>query len=138
MGKLTIFRTRAVVLGALATSLLGAATPGLADDAGKAMFMANCSACHRADGKGVPHAFPALAGDPFVVGPKGDPITRVLNGRGGMPSFKGDLSDDQIAGILTYVRSAWGNKAGPVSVGDVAAIRKSGGAVIQARGLQAH
>jgi cytochrome c6 len=138
MEKLMTFRARVAVLGALVAALLGA-TPGLADEPpGRAMFMANCSACHRADGKGVPHAFPALAGDPFVVGPKADPITRILNGRGGMPSFKADLSDDQIAAILTYVRSAWGNKAGPVAVGEVAAIRKSGGAMVQARGLQAH
>ena len=138
MEKLMTFRARDAVLGALVASLLGAATPGLADEPpGRAMFMANCSACHRADGKGVPHAFPALAGDPFVVGPKADPITRILNGRGGMPSFKADLSDDQIATILTYVRSAWGNKAAPVSVADVGAIRK-GGAPAQARGLQAH
>lgn len=131
------YRACAAALGALII-LAGAATPVLADDPpGRDMFMANCSACHRPDGKGVPHAFPALAGDPFVVGPKTDPIGRVLNGRGGMPSFKADLSDEQIAGILTYVRSAWGNKASPVAVAEVAAARK-GGEPAQARGLQAH
>lgn len=115
-----------------------AASPALAaDPPGKALFMANCSACHRPDGVGVKGAFPALAGDPFVVGPKVDPVTRVLNGRGGMPSFKADLADDQIAAILTYVRSSWGNRAEAVKPADVAAVRKGGG-VVQARGLQAH
>ena len=99
--------------------------------------MANCSACHRADGMGVKGAFPALAGDPFVVGPKVNPVTRVLNGRGGMPTFKADLTDDQIAAILTYVRASWGNHADAVKPADVAAVRAAGAAP-QARGLQAH
>jgi len=126
------------ILGLVAALSATAAGPALAGDLpGKAMFLANCSACHRVDGMGVKGAFPALAGDPFVVGPKVDPVARVLNGRGGMPSFKADLSDDQIAAILTYVRSSWGNKADAVKPADVAAVRL-GGAPAQARALQAH
>ena len=125
-------------LALLALALTGsAAGPALADPPGKALFLSNCSACHRPDGSGVKGAFPALAGDPFVVGPKENPITRVLNGRGGMPTFKAELSDDQIAAILTYVRSSFGNKAGSVSAADVAAVRKSP-APPAAHALQAH
>lgn len=138
MEKRMTFRARAAVLGAVIASVAAAAPALAADPPGKALFAANCSACHRLDGMGVKGAFPALAGDPFVTGPKANPITRVLNGRGGMPTFKAELTDDQIAAILTYVRSSWGNKAGPVSVGDVAAIRNNGGAPVQARALQAH
>ncbi|CAN7632270.1 cytochrome c [Phenylobacterium sp. LjRoot225] len=127
-----------IILGVGVALLTAAAAPALAADVpGKAMYQASCSACHRIDGVGVKGAFPALAGDPFVVGPKTDAVSRVLNGRGGMPSFKADLSDDQIAAILTYVRSSWGNKASPVKPADVAAVRK-GGAPVQARSLQAH
>src|SRR5690242_20424496 len=113
MGKRKTPTVRAALApaAALALAALAAGPAFAADPPGKAMFMANCSACHRPDGMGVKGAFPALAGDPFVVGPKANPVSRVLNGRGGMPAFKGDLSDAEIAAILTYVRSAWGNKA---------------------------
>jgi mono/diheme cytochrome c family protein len=115
-----------------------ASGPALAaEPPGKSLFLANCSACHKADATGVKGAFPALAGDAFVVGPKANPVTRVLNGRGGMPSFKADLNDDQVAAILTYVRSSFGNSAEAVSPADVAAARK-GGATPAPRGLQAH
>lgn len=137
MERTKTLRAHAAVLGAVIASFAAAAPALAADPPGKAMYQANCSACHRLDGMGVKGAFPALAGDAFVVGPKVNPITRVLNGRGGMPTFKAELTDDQIAAILTYVRSAWGNKAGPVSVGEVAGIR-NGGAPVQARALQAH
>ena len=60
----------------------------------------------------------------------------VLFGRGGMPAFKGDLGDADIAAILTYVRSAWGNKAAPVTPQDVAAAR--GAAPPPVHTLQAH
>jgi cytochrome c6 len=86
-------------------------------------FTDNCSACHQPDGKGIPGAFPALAGDPFAVGPAEKPIGVVLNGRAGMPTFKDDLTDEQIAAALTYVRSSWGNNAAPVTAADVHKLR---------------
>ncbi len=109
----------------------------MAQDDGQTKFLSWCSACHQATGQGVKGAFPALAGDAFVLG---DPVTvasTVLNGRGGMPSFKGDLKDADIAQILTYVRSSWGNTAGPVTEAQVAAAR-AGSAAPAAPGLQAH
>ena len=101
------------------------------------MFLDNCSACHQKDGAGVKGAFPALAGDPFVVSDREALAGVVLSGRGGMPTFKDDLSDADIAAILTYVRSAWGNKAAPVTPESVAAARAKAGANA-ARGLQTH
>jgi mono/diheme cytochrome c family protein len=123
----------------LAAILLVAASPAvaLAQDDGQSRFLSWCSACHQATGQGVKGAFPALAGDAFV---QGDPMTvasTVLNGRGGMPSFKGDLKDAEIAQILTYVRSSWGNTAGPVTEAQVAAARAATAAPAT-RGLQAH
>ncbi len=87
------------------------------------VFSDNCAACHQEDGKGIEGAFPALAGDKFVLGPPTDAIHVVLDGRAGMPTFKADLTDAQIAAALTYVRTSWGNMAAPVRVAEVAALR---------------
>jgi mono/diheme cytochrome c family protein len=92
---------------------------------GKALFMKNCAACHQADGKGIPGAFPALAGNPLVQGPAADVATVLLKGRGGMPDFSGSLSDADIAQVLTYARSSWGNKAGAVPDTEVASLRSA-------------
>jgi mono/diheme cytochrome c family protein len=92
---------------------------------GEELFKQNCSACHQVTGKGIPGAFPALAGDPFVVGPPEQVASTVVHGRGGMPTFGPELSDLQIATILTYVRSAWGNQASPIRPDMVAKVRTS-------------
>ncbi len=116
----------------------GLAVPVAASADGKSLFMDNCSACHQATGKGVKGAFPPLAGSPLVQGDGKLVATTVLNGRAGMPAFKDDLSDPDLAAILTYVRSSWGNKASAIKPGDVAAARKAAKAAANARGLQAH
>ena len=77
---------------------------------GEKVYQANCVACHQANGQGVPGAFPALAGSQVVNGPRGEQINVVLNGRRGMPSWK-QLSDTEIAAVITYTRNSWGNKA---------------------------
>ncbi|MDB5842527.1 MAG: coxB [Herminiimonas sp.] len=77
---------------------------------GEKVYAANCVACHQATGKGVPGAFPALDGSPVVNGPKAGQLQVVLNGRKGMPSFK-QLSDTEIAAVVTYTRNSWSNKA---------------------------
>ena len=113
------------------------AGPSLAAD-GEHMFLQSCAACHKPTGLGVPGAFPALAGDKFVAGDPKDPLGRVLNGRGGMPSFANDLSDADIATILTYVRGAWGNKGKPVTAPMVTALRTGGKREEPKAQLQAH
>lgn len=127
---------RSVLPLAAAAALLSAA-PALAAD-GKQMFMDNCSACHQPTGKGIPGAFPALAGSKIAQGDPKEPITRVLNGRGGMPSFSQELSDGDISMILTYVRSSWGNKAAPVKPQQVAALRTGAKRENAKDKLQAH
>lgn len=129
--------TFAYRLAALALAT-GLAAPAIAAADGKSLFMDNCSACHQADGKGVKGAFPALDGSPLVKGPPQVVITTVLNGRAGMPAFKDDLSDADLAAILTYVRGSWSNKAAGIKPTDVAAARASVQAAATARGLQAH
>ena len=108
----------------LAAALLLAA-PGLAraQADGHTLFVQNCSACHQVTGKGVPGAFPALAGDPYVKGAKPPVIKTLLNGRGGMPRFGDQLTNVQIAAAISYIRASWGNAASPVAPKEVAMLR---------------
>jgi len=109
---------------ALATlALLSAGPAAAAAPDGKALFAANCSACHQAQGQGITGAFPALAKNKFVVGDPKAVAATVLNGRGGMPAFRDSLTDDQLSAILTFVRSSWGNKAPAIPPATFAAIR---------------
>jgi cytochrome c oxidase subunit 2 len=96
---------------------------------GEKVYSSNCVACHQATGKGIPGAFPALDADVKVNGPKLDQITTLLNGQGNgkMPSWK-QLSDVEIASVITYTRHAWSN-AGKgtdpvVQPADITAARK--------------
>lgn len=84
---------------------------------GEKVYASNCVACHQANGKGVPSAFPFLDGSPVVNGPRAEQIKVVLNGRksdkfpSAMPPWKGVLSDTEIAAVITYTRNTWSNKA---------------------------
>jgi cytochrome c oxidase subunit 2 len=77
-------------------------------------YAANCVACHQANGQGVKGAFPALDGSKIVNGPKDDQIGLVLNGKQGtaMAAFGKQLSDTELAAVITYTRNSWGNKTG--------------------------
>ncbi len=102
---------------------------------GKRIFVTNCIACHQTTGLGLPGAYPPLAGSEWVAGPEERAIRVVLNGLTGpvtvkgsqfnnaMPTFGTQLKDDQIANVLTYIRSEWGNNAPPVSPDRVKEIR---------------
>jgi len=103
---------------------------------GKSIFNTNCATCHQENGMGSPGVFPPLAGnkDVTVTDPAkiigtvlhglNTPLT--VNGKqysGGMPSWKGTLSNADIAAVLTYVRSSWGNSAPAVTEKMVAAVK---------------
>ena len=83
---------------------------------GEKVYAANCVVCHQATGKGVPGAFAALDGSPVVNGPKAAQIHVLLNGQKSgkfpaeMPAWK-QLSDTDIAAVITYTRNTWSNKA---------------------------
>lgn len=121
--------------GALAVVLASAAS---AAEPPQGLFADNCSACHQVTGKGIKGAFPALAGSALVKGDKSVLASTVLIGRAGMPAFKDELGDAELAGILTYIRASWGNAASPVTPADIAAARVKSKAARTARGLQAH
>src|SRR5688572_2254556 len=92
---------------------------------GEKVYAANCVACHQATGRGTPPAFPPLAGSKVVTGPEEPQIDVVLQGRPNtaMQSFK-QLSNVDIAAVITYTRNTWGNKASEVQPAEVQARRK--------------
>jgi mono/diheme cytochrome c family protein len=123
------------LLGLVLPAASTAQTPGAS--AGEVLYLSDCAACHQPKGEGIPGPFPALAGNRLVVGPPDALIATVLLGRGGMPAFKSELSDQDIAAMLSFVRGAWGNQAPPVTASDVAGLRTKA-AEAQPRSLQTH
>ncbi|MGB1579994.1 MAG: cytochrome c oxidase subunit II [Nevskiales bacterium] len=91
---------------------------------GEEVYKVFCSACHKPDGSGMPPAFPAITGGTVTNGPVADHINQVLNGKGAMQPFGGQLNDTEIAAVITYQRNALGNSTGDiVQPADVAAAR---------------
>jgi nitrite reductase (NO-forming) / hydroxylamine reductase len=111
-----------------------AKNPASASDGG-AVYAANCSSCHQPDGQGIAGAFPPLAGNPTVIGNPVAVITIVKDGLEGrlvvngqpysgiMPRWKHLLSDEQIADVVTFIRSSWKNNAPGVSIADVQSVK---------------
>jgi len=94
---------------------------------GERIYAANCVACHQAAGQGLAAMkAPALAGSKVVIGAEQGPIDTVLNGRPNtaMQAFDKQLSDTDIAAVITYTRNSWGNKASDVQPAEVKARRK--------------
>ena len=93
---------------------------------GEKVYAANCVACHQGTGRGMPPTFPALAGSKVVNGPEQGQIDIVLNGKPNtaMQAFGKQLSDTDIAAVITYTRKSWGNKASDVQPAEVKARRK--------------
>ncbi len=81
---------------------------------GEAVYQANCLACHGPTGAGIPGAFPAMTGSPIVTGDIAGHVDIVMNGKAGtaMAAFKGQLSDVDLAAVITYVRNSLGNSVG--------------------------
>ncbi|HGY10078.1 MAG TPA: cytochrome c [Oceanithermus profundus] len=98
------------------------AKAGAADGAG--LYAANCASCHGANGEGMGAVFPALAGNDRLA--DADYVIRtVLNGKPGtaMPGFGARFSDEEVAAVVSYVRTGWGNGYGAVDAAQVAAAR---------------
>lgn len=97
---------------------------------GKTLYANHCASCHQTSGKGVPGAFPALAGSGIVNNPEAGTMIKIalegydaLPEYGPMPGFGTQLSDEEIAAILTYERESWGNDAPPVKEEEVKEMR---------------
>jgi len=94
---------------------------------GEKVYATNCMVCHQATGAGIPGAFPGLIGSKIVTGDKAGHIDIVLNGKPNtaMAAFGKQLSDLDLAAVITYERNSWSNKTGDmVQPADVAARRK--------------
>jgi mono/diheme cytochrome c family protein len=114
----------------------GAQAPPDPKVVGKALFSANCITCHQADGQGVPGQYPPLAGSDVVLGDAANHMVAiVLKGLQGpvtvlgkpfnnsMQAWEGQYTDQQVAAILTYERSDWGNNAPPITADLVKEVR---------------
>ena len=101
---------------------------------GEEVYGGKCAACHQATGQGLAGTFPPLAGDPVANGSAEEHITIVLKGMSGkpingvnyaaaMPAHAGLLNDDQVAAVLTFERSSWGNTGSVVEPSAVKSAR---------------
>jgi mono/diheme cytochrome c family protein len=103
--------------------------------AGQEVYESRCTSCHRSDGRGMPPAYPPLAGNPSIeMESSVNPLRMVLNGGYppqtsqnprpyGMPPFAQVLTDDEVASVVTYIRVSWGNHGSAVSRRDANALR---------------
>ena len=104
---------------------------------GRSIYDAKCAECHGAQGRGMPPAYPPLASNPSIqMASAVNPIRMVLNGGYppgtsgnpkpyGMPPFAQSLSDDEVAAVVTYIRTAWGNRGEPVSAREANQLRSA-------------
>lgn len=102
---------------------------------GEQVFGNNCAACHQANGEGVPGVFPPLKGDPVVTAD--DPVAhirtvleglsgRVINGveyASPMPPFGEQLTDEEIAAVISHERTSWGHTGRPIAAHEVTPLR---------------
>lgn len=83
---------------------------------GESVYVARCAVCHQANGEGVTGAFPAIKGSAIALGDINQHIDIIVNGRSGtaMQAFAKQLTEQEIAAVITYQRNAWGNDTGDV------------------------
>jgi mono/diheme cytochrome c family protein len=108
---------------------------GDASAEGAQVYLDNCAACHRPDGRGYERVFPALAGNPIIEADdphsvisiilRGSPTPRTdaTPAQFTMPAFAWRLSDVEVLQLANFVRSSWGNRGSPVTLQDVAGLR---------------
>ena len=93
---------------------------------GEEVYNSQCVGCHQLNGMGIPGTFPAISGSTIASGPIDGHMDIIMNGRPGtaMSAYKNQLSDVDIAAVLTYQRNAWDNRTGDaVQPADVKAVR---------------
>ena len=129
-------RAERVLAGSNGRANPGSAAPQSPSDArqrrslvrtGREVYRNICQACHQPNGRGQERVAPSLVGSALALGPAGDPDRILLTARkdksGLMPSIGAVLNDDQIAGVLTYVRREWGQTGTPVDAATVKPVR---------------
>lgn len=105
--------------------------------AGQQVFRKNCQACHQADGRGMPNAFPPIVGSEWVTGSEETVLHIILGGlqgpitvagaaySGAMPAWRDVLSDDEIAAVATYIRQWAPNNASGLTPEAVTRLRQA-------------
>lgn len=83
---------------------------------GKGVYEKACASCHQPNGEGIPGAFPALKGSALAMGPMEGHLDIVVHGKAGtaMAAFGAQLSEVDMAAVITYERNAWGNNVGDI------------------------
>ena len=106
---------------------------------GEQLYLSRCMSCHQVDGNGISGVFPPLNEIDWVTGDKGRLIRIVLDGAvgeydiggmiytGAMPPWKNFMNDQEVAALLTYIRSAWDNDASKVTEDEVRLVREASG-----------
>jgi mono/diheme cytochrome c family protein len=117
------------------SSALPSSESSLLVSLGKTVYDARCASCHGAQGEGKPPHWPPLANNQSIEMESAvNPIRMVLNGGYppgtagnpkpyGMPPFAGLLSDNEVAAVVSYIRTAWGNRGAPVSAREANELR---------------
>jgi len=105
--------------------------------AGAQIYADNCAACHQDTGAGIAAGYPALAGNPVVNAQDPSSVIHIVLAGGGvvqtagadnpliMPPFASSLTDQNVADVATYLRSAWANRAASVTAAQVKAVRET-------------
>jgi mono/diheme cytochrome c family protein len=123
-----------ILVAGIAAILQSQSTSSSSKARGKEVYTKYCLTCHQADGGGVPRMNPPLTQTEYVNGNKQRLIGIVLNGMNIPLEINGDsyenpmashafLKDQQIADVLTYVRSSFGNKSTAITAEEVKAVR---------------
>ena len=81
---------------------------------GETVYKGNCASCHGPTGAGIPGVFPAMSNSPVATGDPAGHINIVMNGKAGtaMAAYKSQLSDVDLAAVITFERNSFGNSAG--------------------------
>jgi nitrite reductase (NO-forming) len=117
------------------TPAIATMTKEIQMEKGKLVFMQTCAVCHQANGQGVPNVFPPVANSDFLMADQARSIRIVLRGMSGPIIVNGttydsvmppvvQLTDEQVANVLTYVRNSWGNTGNAVSPDEVRLVRE--------------
>ncbi len=134
IGVLTVFAS----CGGENTNKSAQLTAAVATDnspylAGKTIYQKTCTTCHQADGKGLPNAFPPLAGSDYLLKDKFRAIKQVIKGSSSKITVNGadfegvmppqGLNDSDVANVLTYVYHSFGNNGFTINLADVKSVR---------------
>lgn len=97
---------------AIASEAGGENTGSFKGTDGKTLYQQNCQGCHMPSGEGAKGAgmYPALTNNPMLASPEGAAFV-ILNGLRGMPSFDSSYNDEQVAALVNYVITNFGNKS---------------------------